>query len=153
MFCNRCGCPFPKGSRFCSRCGAAVVENAPLAAGQQAERHVHTLGVLWIALGAVCLLPSLFFLGIGFDHASFHPGWNPVFSPVPFLIGFPSVLLGLGAVFVGWGLLHREPWARTAAIVAGVLFLFHPLFGTLLGIFTLWVFLSQRPGPLQAGPR
>jgi hypothetical protein len=44
----------------------------------------------------------------------------------------------------GWGLLHRESWARILALIAGFLALFHPPFGTALGIYTLWVLLSAE---------
>jgi zinc-ribbon domain len=149
MFCNRCGCALPPASRFCSRCGTPVVENTPPSSGQQYARRLHTLGALWVAMGAICLLPSLIFMGFGMHGSFYHSGWNPVFSPIPLLFGIPSALLGLGAVVVGWGLLHREPWARGAAIVAGILFIFHPPFGTLLGIFTLWALLSERESALH----
>jgi hypothetical protein len=37
--------------------------------------------------------------------------------------------------------MNHERWARTTAIVIGILALFHPPFGTALGIYTLWVLL------------
>ena len=46
----------------------------------------------------------------------------------------------LGLV-TGWGLLQREPWARTLAIVMACLNMIHMPFGTALGIYTLWVLL------------
>lgn len=141
MFCNRCGNPFPDGSRYCARCGAAVLESVAPRPDGGSQHRVHTLGILWMIMGGLCLLPSFFFTG--FHLAGFHPIWSPPFGPIAFLFGIPSVLLGLGAIFLGWGLLRGEPWARTAAIVAGILFIFHPPFGTVLGIFTLWTFLSQ----------
>jgi hypothetical protein len=42
--------------------------------------------------------------------------------------------------------MKHQPWARIAAIVLGVLALFHPPFGTALGIYTLWVLLSGDAG-------
>ena len=41
----------------------------------------------------------------------------------------------------GWGLLHREPWARVLALVLGFIALIHIPFGTALGVYTLWVLL------------
>jgi hypothetical protein len=65
-------------------------------------------------------------------------------SPLIFtIIGAVFLFIGVAELFVGWGLIQREPWARTAAIVVGVLALLHPPFGTLLGIYTLWVLLSR----------
>jgi len=144
MFCNHCGSQFPSGSRFCQRCGAAVVENSPSACPPNHEGRIHTLGILWLIMGGLSLIPSLFFMGLGLHGASFHPdSWDVPFGPMAFFFGIPSALMGLAALCAGWGLLHREPWARTAGIVVGILFLFHPPFGTLLGIFTLWALLSE----------
>jgi hypothetical protein len=46
---------------------------------------------------------------------------------------------------VGWGLLQREPWARTLAVILGFVSLFFNIpFGTALGIYTLWVLLPAE---------
>ncbi len=53
-----------------------------------------------------------------------------------------GVLTGsiLGLV-TGWGLLQREPWARTLAIVMACMNLVFMPFGMMLGLYTLWVLL------------
>jgi hypothetical protein len=43
-------------------------------------------------------------------------------------------------------LLKHQSWARIAAIVLGIVSLLHPPFGTALGIYTLWVLLSDQGG-------
>jgi hypothetical protein len=48
---------------------------------------------------------------------------------------FSSIL----AAAVGLGLLMRASWARVAGMVMGVLALTAVPFGTVLGIYTLWV--------------
>jgi hypothetical protein len=40
--------------------------------------------------------------------------------------------------------MKRERWARTTAIVVGILAIFHPPFGTAMGIYTLWVLLPAE---------
>jgi hypothetical protein len=54
-----------------------------------------------------------------------------------------SLALALGGFVVAIGLLERRAWARTLAIVLAVMALVHPVLGTALGIFTLWVLLSS----------
>ncbi len=44
------------------------------------------------------------------------------------------------------GLTQCRPWARIVAIILGVLALFHPPVGTALGVYTLWVLLSDEHG-------
>jgi hypothetical protein len=46
----------------------------------------------------------------------------------------------------GWGLLHREPWARIVVLVLAFVSLFNIPFGTAIGVYTLWVLL---PGQSQ----
>jgi hypothetical protein len=48
-------------------------------------------------------------------------------------------------VIAGWGLLDRQAWARTLTIALAcfALLLFMP-FGTMLGIYTLWVLLPAQ---------
>jgi hypothetical protein len=60
-----------------------------------------------------------------------------------FMAGAMLCILGVGGVCVGWALIDRRPWARIVAIVLGVLSLFHFPVGTALGIYTLWVLLSN----------
>lgn len=149
MFCNQCGVQLNPHASFCQHCGGAVAENPPVSPQHQQDRRLNTLGALWMAMGALCLIPALLLGGVG---EGFHlVGGGPHFwHPMPFGFLFGAGLLfGIGGLAVGWGLLHREPWARTAAIIAGVLFLFRPLLGTLLGIFTLWVLLSDRRSNMQ----
>ena len=50
-------------------------------------------------------------------------------------------------IVTGWGLLERQSWARTLAIVLGCFNLLSMPFGTALGIYTLWVLVS--PGAEQ----
>jgi hypothetical protein len=47
--------------------------------------------------------------------------------------------------FAGWGLLHREPWARILALVLAfvVMFINIPL-GTAVGVYTMWVLLPRE---------
>ena len=103
--------------------------------------------------GAVWLIPSFVLMMMGgamplvihqanpFNHV-FFPG-HFLFPPLMFGLGSGFLIIAAGGLCVGWGLMHREPSARTAAIVLGVLAVFHPPFGTLLGIFTLWLLLSN----------
>jgi hypothetical protein len=54
-------------------------------------------------------------------------------------VGLGLVAVSVLGLMAGWGLLERQPWARTLTIVLGVLHLLNVPFGTALGIYTLWV--------------
>ncbi len=64
---------------------------------------------------------------------------------VAYVAAYTVVTAGL-ALFVGYSLLTRRPWGRTFAIIVAVLTLLKPLFGTALGIFTLWVLAPSTSG-------
>jgi hypothetical protein len=68
--------------------------------------------------------------------------------PIMFGLGGSFLILAVAGICVGWGLMRYEPWARIVAIIVGILALFHPPFGTALGIYTLWVLLSNDAATL-----
>jgi hypothetical protein len=151
MFCNRCGAQLQPDFNLCPKCGnpaankAPVTVNAPvLVSRTRLERHLRPVGILWIVVGALWLIPSgalMIFSRVPrlmmhdemFTHA-FMP-------PLLFSLGSVFLLVAAGGILVGWGLMNRERWARTTAIVLAVLALLHPPFFTALGIYTLWVLL------------
>jgi len=58
-----------------------------------------------------------------------------------------SLVVGLVlSLLTGYALLTRQPWGRVIAIVTSVLALFHPIMGTALGIYTLWVLAPAASG-------
>ena len=107
--------------------------------------HVRLLGIFWLAYSAFHLLPGLVLTSVvrhGF----------PFMGPdVPMFV--PGLLRTMGGLFLaggvlgivtGWGLLERQSWARTLAIVLGCFNLLSMPFGTALGIYTLWVLLPAQ---------
>ncbi len=153
MFCHACGAQIQPGYQHCVACGTALggLQSPPIApARNRVSGHLRTLGILWIVASALRVLP---FAGMHwFHHFGFGSG-----SEWPFWGGFPGHFLGfLGAlsaiwaltglvgILAGWGLLDRQPWARTLAIVLGCIALIHIPFGTALGIYTLWVLLPPE---------
>ena len=149
MFCNQCGTPLQPDYNLCPKCGQPVVRAtaAPVAPGNRLNDHLRTLGVLWMIAGGLFLLPALAVTIFGTAASMFVPFHDAVVHTLgPFLallVGGTLLILGAGGVCVGWGLMHHRPWARMVAIILGVLALFHPLLGTALGIYTLWVLLSH----------
>jgi hypothetical protein len=149
MFCNRCGTELPLGSDTCPKCARRIGD--PLRAGAQSrlQRHLGTLSVLWMILGGLFLIPAL---GLMFFGGSVHfvirnsEPWAGMFPLFAYIAGSTMTILAAGGICVGLGLRERRPWARTVAIILGVLALFHPPFGTALGIYTLWVLLADERG-------
>jgi hypothetical protein len=157
MFCDGCGAVVQAGQAFCSKCGKQIV--GPVAISHprpgRVQEHVHLLGILWLAVSALTAVGGLVLLLLG---NTFFPHLRemtqvPPDVPVGFLTSLFStlgilVLAKAACGFItGWGLLHREPWARVFALVLAFIALFNIPFGTAIGVYTLWVLLpseSQR---------
>jgi len=149
MFCNRCGAQLQPDFVACPNCGKRIGDPVSAVAQSRLERHLHIVGILWIALGALFAIPGAVVLAFGTSlHVVLHrqdflPGFFPLLISIA--AGF-LLLLAAAGICVGVGLMQRRPWARVAAIILSVLALFHPPFGTALGIYTLWVLLADESG-------
>lgn len=151
MFCEGCGATLQVGQKFCPSCGRqlsmAVV--TPVAPGR-VERHLNLLAILWMAASAVHLLSAgvLYVLGRTLM-ARVGEQAGPVVTPA-FFEGLFTILAGymlikaIAGFMAGWGLLQKEPWARTLTLVMGFLELLHVPLGTALGVYTLWVLLAPN---------
>jgi hypothetical protein len=100
-------------------------------------------------LGGLFLIPALGLILFGGSlHLVVHRQ-EPFANLIPLAIyaaGATLLILGAGGICVGLGLKERQSWARVAAIILGVLALFHPPLGTALGVYTLWVLLADESG-------
>jgi hypothetical protein len=152
MFCNRCGTQIQPEFSVCPKCGDPVAvaggnfpkTATPSVRSGRVQRHLRTLGTLWIVVGALWIIPSLVLMGL--SHSSHIVIGDDMFThafmpPMLFSMGSIFLIVAAGGILVGWGLMNHERWARTTAIVIGILAIFHPPFGTALGIYTLWVLL------------
>jgi hypothetical protein len=145
MFCNQCGAPLQPEFAACPKCGRTLT--AALSPLSRLDRHLHTLAILWMIMGGLFLIPAA---GVMIFARSIHvvihrQSWGEGIFPLLLYIGGGTLLLlGAGGVCVGLGLTQRQPWARPTAIFLGFLALFHPPFGTALGVYTLWVLLADE---------
>ncbi len=150
MFCVQCGTTIGAGQRFCPACGkpagnAPTMSASAVSPQSRLSRNLRLLAFLWFALSAMRLLPGAVLLSIFGSIEGYLPQDVPAFVfPIVRMIAY--VFIGAAAVgFVaGWGLLHRLPWARTLAMVLGLLSLINVPFGTTIGIYTLWVLVPAE---------
>jgi hypothetical protein len=152
MYCNACGNQLSTDQRFCMKCGRAVGLVNSAAPQNRVRQNIYTLGILWIIYSVfrlVMLVPATVFFG--------RFARLPFFADMPMgMHGMLGSLLGLfvvltvikstAGIILGVGLLHHAPWARPLALVLAVFALIHPLLGTAIGVYTLWVLLPQNSG-------
>jgi hypothetical protein len=123
------------------------------------ETHVKVLAWLYIVFG---VLGSLLGLGlmalltvIGAAGAASDPDAVlalPILGLTGVALGVFMLFLSLPGIIAGMGLLQLRPWARVLTIVLSALNLMNFPFGTILGVYGLWVMLSDDGSRLFAQP-
>lgn len=115
------------------------------------ETHVKVLGALQVAFGAMGLFAALLLVFVfggaaGIVGASGEPEAGiaiPVIGITGVALVTFMVVLSLPGVIIGVGLFRLRPWARIAGIVLSILALIMIPFGTIVGVYGLWVLFSK----------
>jgi hypothetical protein len=116
------------------------------------ETHTKALGILNIVSGVLGLCGALVLvLVFGGVAALVGAEGDPdaaLVVPILGLTGMAIVLvivtLSLPAIIIGYGLYQLRPWSRIAGIVLSIVSLISFPFGTILGIYGLWVLFSKE---------
>jgi hypothetical protein len=117
-------------------------------------KHVQILAILNIVWGSIGVIGALIVLlvfggimGI-LGVATTHDAGAGMAIPIVGLIGAAVILIlfvtSIPSIIAGIGLLRLYPWARILGIVLSILHLFNIPFGTALGIYGMWVLLSDE---------
>jgi hypothetical protein len=121
------------------------------------DTHVKVLGALFIVFGALGTLAGLGFMAllgfVGLAGAASDPdAWMalPILGITGAALGAFLLAVSLPGIVAGIGLLKFRPWARVLTVVLSVLNLMNFPFGTALGIYGLWVMLSESGARLFA---
>jgi len=122
--------------------------------------HVDFLGVLFIVWGLLTTLVGVSTLALGLGAASLiatagHTSGGQVAAGLTAAIfttlAIIAIIWGTGHVIVGASLRLRRPWARIMALTLGSVDLLLLPYGTALGIYAIWVLLSERARAIFAG--
>jgi hypothetical protein len=116
--------------------------------------HIRILGILHIVFGALGIVGALIVLlifgglagvvGIASDTApSDRTAGMAVIGGIGILVCLFILVISVPGLIAGIGLLKFRPWSRMLTIVISALELPSVPFGTALGIYGLWVLLSQ----------
>jgi hypothetical protein len=115
------------------------------------ETHVKALGVLHLVLGALGVLSALVLLLIfggaaGIVGATGDPEAH-IAIPILGITGMALIVFvlarSLPGFIIGIGLLKHRSWARIGGIVLSIFDLIWVPFGTIVGIYGLWVLFSK----------
>ncbi len=161
MYCSACGQPMDASQAMCQKCGrqsTPIASYTPVSyARNRVQRHMQAVSILWIAYSLWIVVHWV--IAVGFLAGALNH-WGPMshgmdgLSVFPFfhatwLVPFITAILVGRAILcavTGVSLLRRASWARMLALITAFLALIHPIAGTLLGIYTLWVLLPAASG-------
>lgn len=123
--------------------------------------HIRALGILNLVLGGLCLLAGLmgllFFGGLAGLVGMVEPGDDkyvaiPILGGIGVLVLVAAAIVAVPGIIAGIGILKLRPWGRVLGIVISVLNLIClPPLSTVLGIYGLWVLLSEQSVRVFAG--
>jgi hypothetical protein len=116
------------------------------------ETHVKVLGVLNILSGVLglcgALVLTIVFGGVAGLVGAEGDSEAAIAVPIIGLTGAALVMFvvatSLPAVIIGYGLFRMYPWSRLAGIVLSIVSLIFVPFGTILGVYGLWVLFSKN---------
>jgi hypothetical protein len=128
--------------------------------------HVKILGILNIIAGSLTACAGLAILlllgGLGGIIAAAvrnsvgdgpDTAWiaAPIFATIGICIAGFLILLSAPSIIGGIGLLHYKPWSRILMIIVSGFHLLHVPLGTALGVYGLWVLVSEDTRRLFEG--
>ena len=151
MYCDQCGAPLQSGEPRCGRCGKTVRGLIELRRSRVRE-HVRLVGILWMAYSALHAVGGVVVIMVAqviFGRVIHIPNGPPPevtvwLRPILSFVGWLLLVKAAAGLIAGWGLLQRQEWARTVALVVGFVALLNVPIGTALGIYTLWVLLPAQ---------
>jgi hypothetical protein len=110
------------------------------------EKHVTVLGVLYIAFSALGILAAIivFTAIVGGGILSQDSEAMAITAIVGPVIAFFLLIVSAPGFVGGIFLLRLRPWARILILILGFLNLLNIPFGTILGIYTIWVLLKNE---------
>jgi hypothetical protein len=121
------------------------------------EKHVTVVAVLNIGFGALGLLLAIiiFVAVVGGGMLSGDPETMGITTVVGTVIAYFFILVSVPEIIGGIGLLKRWPWARILVLVISFVDLINIPFGTIIGVYSIWVLLKDetakmfKPAPVS----
>ncbi len=115
------------------------------------KSHVDFVGVLFVVWGALTALVGVSTLALGCGAVALIVSSSPggqvaagltaaVFSTLAFI----AIVWGVAHIFIGLPLRRFQPGARLLALMIGSVDLLLLPYGTALGVYALWVLLSEE---------
>ncbi len=114
--------------------------------GGKMDQHVTILGILHIAWAAIEILGAMivFMVIAGGGILSGDVDIMTITVTIGTLISFFLVVTALPSLVGGIAILKKREWGRILTLVMGFFHMLNIPFGTVLGIYTIWVLLNNE---------
>jgi len=118
------------------------------------EKHLTLVAALNIGFGALgVLIATVVFIAVaGGGMLSGDPEAITITLLVATAISAFIFIVSLPEIIGGIGLLMRKRWARILVLIIACINLLEVPFGTLVGIYSIWVLINEETVKLFAGP-
>ena len=123
-----------------------VAEEHRIKKEKEMEQHLTVLAVLHIAWSVFGLLGAviIFTFVTGGGMLSGDIEVMTITTTVGSSLAFILTIINLPGLIGGVALLKRRNWGRILTLIVGFLHMLNVPFGTVLGIYTIWVLLSDK---------
>ena len=125
------------------------------------QTHVKVVAVLFFVFGALAIMFALFssllfsVLGgiVGASGGDGAAAGVAILGLAGIAVTALLIIYAVPAILCGWGLLSRKPWARILGIILAAVGLIKVPFGTVFGIYALWVLFNKDTEALFSTPQ
>ena len=110
------------------------------------KKHITILSILFLVSGIISCFVAIGFL-VGFPVlGSFigDPIANSVLTYAGAGLGTLILVISIPSIIAGIGLIYHRPWARILGLIMCFVKLFSIPFGTILGIYGIWVLMNDE---------
>ncbi len=110
------------------------------------EKHINIVGILHIVFGALGILAAFFIYAVLHLVGDFSNDCdaNFVLSLIANVLVVVLIIFSIPGILGGAGLLKRKQWARILVLIISVLDLLNFPFGTILGVYSIWVLVQPE---------
>ena len=156
VICPECTAKVKKGAKFCQECGFELQENPTKKLLTEVSKQDEFIGyiqitsVIEIALGSLIALLGLLIVIFGLvasedafktEYALYFVNYLKI---VLLILGFLLILLGCISIYFGSKLFQLQQIGRIGTMLVGSLYLIIPPFGTVFGIFSLYLLIKPQ---------
>lgn len=110
------------------------------------EKHVRILGILYIIFGILGMLGGIILYVILTTSGALSGDMEAmmVLEIIGIALGGFLLVISVPGVIGGIGLLKHQQWAKILVLIIGILNLLNFPFGTVLGVYTIWVLMNNQ---------